>query len=142
MGEHERTMEMDTDKAADRSTDQLPEITLDHVEFGEETWDYGHLHGMMVQVPKGDEPLLRWAVQYPTYVVLVPPTIEEREVVIDVGDGSGRTVTETVFVTIDPGVRRELTTEELVAKKEEAKGKLVEWLRHVAAAYRYLVPEP
>lgn len=128
---------MDTDKA----TDQLPEITLDHVEFGEETWDYGNRIGMYVQVPRGDEPLLRWAIQYPAYVVLVPPTIEEREVMIDVGDGSGRTVTETVFVTIDPGERRKLTAEELEAKKEEAREKLVEWLRHVAAAYRYLVPE-
>lgn len=121
-------------------SNDLPEITLEHVEFGEESWDFGQRHGMYVKVPAGsDEPLLRWAVSYPAYAVVVPPKSERRLVTFDRGDGTIDTE-EEVWVTIEPGVTRELTAEELAAKKEEACEELVSWLRHVAAAHQYLAP--
>lgn len=124
----------------------LPEISLEHVEFQEESWDFDNRAGMSASIKggleSGDESLFRLAVGYLKYEVVRRPRYDEREVVFEVGDGSGRTVTQTVSVEIDPGEMRRLTAKELEAKRTDAREELILRLRRMVAVCRYLVPKP
>lgn len=124
------------------NVNDLPEISLEHVAWSEESWNYGNSRAIAVSVvdPDTGYDITRAMAYYDTHETIEPPRTTTRIVHFDIDGGS---YDVEVTILLFGGVRRELSTEEVEASKETARQGCIQYLRFCARAAQLLsVKEP